>query len=86
MMSLSVICMSCGNREGVSGLPCSTLKNVTSSHLFQRLYGDGDRKCWAGSVSRTFLNSLTHSLLLQPAVHVVAPVSINVLNPRLNVV
>ena len=26
MMSFSRICMSCRNREGVSGLPCSTLK------------------------------------------------------------
>ena len=28
MISFSVICMSCGNREGISSLPCSTLKSV----------------------------------------------------------
>ena len=25
MITFSLICMSCGNREGISGLPCSTL-------------------------------------------------------------
>ena len=25
MIAFSLICMSCGNREGISGLPCPTL-------------------------------------------------------------
>ena len=34
MIAFLVICMSCGNREGISGSPCSTLKMCRCSVLY----------------------------------------------------